>query len=218
MCASGAWCRVGSSRRSSTPVRSSIRGPKRRSTRWARVTKASSWCSDIELKLLGLRESEAGGHYGIASTLRVHENVRVVVTGVHHYGIDVDFRGLYGFVQNVNVDWDPRVEPKDVARVGDEIDIRVLAVAGHRFSASIKHAHPELDPWADPTKFAVGTRHRGVVTTVCEYGSFVEIARLVEGLIQKKHFPGPYVSGQLVEVEVVPGPNDRAIALKPLSP
>lgn len=120
---------------------------------------------------------------GDDALLAVDDVVSARVTAVHPHGLDIEARGRPGFVQPIELSWDPRVSARDVASVGDTVTVRVYAVTDARFYASIKRARPDLDPWCDPERFAVGTRHRGRVDTVHDWGAFVEIAPLVVGLV-----------------------------------
>ncbi len=128
--------------------------------------------------------------------------VRAVVTGVHPYGIDIEAEGRTGFIQPIEVSWACRL-PDEVARAGDSLDVYVYAVTPMRFFASIKRAHPDLDPWRDPTRFRVGSRHQATVELVNDWACFVELEPGAEGIIRLDKFPRAYRQGETFRVEVV---------------
>jgi ribosomal protein S1 len=151
--------------------------------------------------------------------MREDEIVRVVVRAVHDYGVDVEFEGQVGFIQPIELSWrSDGVTPHDTVRPGDRIDVYVYAITPGRFFASLKRARPDLNPWAEPSKYAAASRHRGIVKCVVEWGCEVEIANSVRGMILTDRFPGQYVPGHAIDVEVVSvEPGLKKIELKPLS-
>jgi small subunit ribosomal protein S1 len=136
--------------------------------------------------------------------MRENETINAKVVAVHDYGIDVEAEGLRGFIQPTELSWTAaRANHDDLVAVGDVIEVFVTHVTPHRFSASLKRAHPELDHWRDSSIFAVGSVHDGVIKKVVEWGCEVEIAPGVCGMILLDTHPGRYLSGVAIKVEVV---------------
>jgi ribosomal protein S1 len=101
------------------------------------------------------------------------EVIEVTVSSVEQFGILVEFEGRNGVVLETNVYWDHRDIHKRIAEAykpGDRISVKVLVVAPRQFSASIKHLNPEEDPWYDPSIYALGSTHHGVVTLIFDFG------------------------------------------------
>ena len=99
--------------------------------------------------------------------LHVGEVVRATVTRAEVYGLYLSSRGQGLFVPIPDVAWTTEVRDcRDFARVGDEFDVWVMAFDERKglHWGSIKDAHPEDDPWRDPTAFAPGTVRVGTVT------------------------------------------------------
>jgi len=131
------------------------------------------------------------------------EIVQARVTAVHDYGIEIEAEGRPGFIQPTELSWEERLRPAEAVALGDRIEVYVYAVTADRFYASIKRAHPELDPWADPRKYEVGSSHTGTVEGVSDWGATVKLSSGVAGVILLARYPGPYRRGQHLEVEVV---------------
>ncbi|XYH95823.1 S1 RNA-binding domain-containing protein [Sorangium sp. So ce1128] len=150
--------------------------------------------------------------------MREDEIVRATVTAVHEFGIEIEVEGQQGFIQPTELSWIPEsVAPNSVARVGDLIDVYVYSVTKMRFFASIRRAHPELNPWRDPGKFSIGSRHEGTVRGVFDWGCKVEIAEGVNGMIILEKYPGEYRVGDIIETEVTDAePVLKKIELKPI--
>lgn len=136
--------------------------------------------------------------------MQENDVLRVLVTALYPYGIDVRYGDRVGFVQQIELSWGRVADPSDVVRVGDELDVKVYGIGPEKFYASVRRVRPELNPWAHPEQFAVGTRHRGVVTAIYPAGGVdVQVHEFVSGQIARGEFPGAYDLGQLIDVEVV---------------
>jgi ribosomal protein S1 len=145
------------------------------------------------------------------------EIVRARVTAVHDYGVEIEAEGRPGFIQPIEVSWEDRVRPADVAGTGDLVDVYVYAITVDRFYASIKMVHPELNPWADPRKYEVGSSHTGIVEEVSDWGAKVKLTIGAVGMILLGRFPGSYLRGQSLEVEIVDvDASSRKLELKPV--
>jgi small subunit ribosomal protein S1 len=74
--------------------------------------------------------------------------------------------------------------PQEVLKVGDIIKTVVLSIDREekKMSLGIKQLTP--DPWLQaPVKYAVGTKHKGIVRNTTNFGLFVELEEGVDGLI-----------------------------------
>ncbi len=70
------------------------------------------------------------------------------------------------------------------------------------FAASIKAAHPELDPWRDPAVFSEGASFVASVVLVTQYGCFVELRPEVWGLLPRENCPEGVRVGDRLRVAV----------------
>ncbi|MEW5989607.1 MAG: S1 RNA-binding domain-containing protein [Chloroflexota bacterium] len=106
------------------------------------------------------------------------------VTGLRDFGAFVDLGGAEGLIHVSELAWHRVNHPKEVVKVGDEIDVYVLKLdpSGQRIALSRKRAIP--DPWTLVSeKYLVGQLIEGVVTRIMDYGAFVEIEPGIEGLL-----------------------------------
>jgi ribosomal protein S1 len=83
--------------------------------------------------------------------------IDAVVERIEPYGAWIDHEGRRGLVGIPEVSWSRIGHPGEALSVGQRIRVKVLAVAEGQFSASIRAARPELDPWRDPAEFSKGT-------------------------------------------------------------
>ena len=150
--------------------------------------------------------------------------VRGVIKNMTDYGAFVDLGGLDGLLHVTDMSWGRANHPSDVVQVGEEVDLLVLKFdrEKERVALGLKQLYP--DPWHDAdTKYAVGTKIKGKVVNVTDYGAFVELEPGVEGLVhvsemswskRVKH-PSKFMHpGDSVEVEILDvQPHDRRISL-----
>jgi small subunit ribosomal protein S1 len=150
--------------------------------------------------------------------------VRGVIKNMTDYGAFVDLGGLDGLLHVTDMSWGRANHPSDVVQVGEEVDLLVLKFdrEKERVALGLKQLYP--DPWHDAdTKYAVGTKIKGKVVNVTDYGAFVELEPGVEGLVhvsemswskRVKH-PSKFMHpGDNVEVEILDvQPHDRRISL-----
>jgi small subunit ribosomal protein S1 len=85
----------------------------------------------------------------------------------------------------IEMSWSKRVKhPSKILNVGDTVDAMVLGVdpAARRISLGLKQV--ETNPWHELTeKYPVGTRIKGKVRNLTEFGAFVEVEEDIDGLI-----------------------------------
>lgn len=125
--------------------------------------------------------------------LRVGQTVTVHITRVLAGGLLVDIPGYHakGLIRTRELAWETETKPtrQQGYHVGDSLDALVL---GRRSDGRIELSRRllETDPWADLTsKLRVGQRVEGTVTSVTDYGAFVELDVGVTGLLHVSQLP-----------------------------
>ncbi len=107
-----------------------------------------------------------------------------VVKNLTDYGAFIDLGGIDGLLHITDMSWGHIRHPSEVFNVGDEQRVVVLKFdpATERVSLGLKQI--QEDPWhrADE-KYPVGSRVKGKVVSVIDYGAFIEIEAGVEGLV-----------------------------------
>lgn len=100
----------------------------------------------------------------------------VNVLKVDAHGIWVSWHEWSGLVRDVDLQWQrTKVDVASFAKVGDVLQVYVLRVAVElrQFAASIKHLHPENNPWRIPDIYACGAIFKGSVIQKCDYGDII---------------------------------------------
>jgi small subunit ribosomal protein S1 len=120
-------------------------------------------------------------------TLEVLEEGQIVegvVKNITDYGAFIDLGGIDGLMHITDMSWGRINHPADILTVGQKIKVKVLQFErqNQRVSLGLKQTTP--DPWANiATKFPVGSRVKGKVTSITDYGAFVQLLEGVEGLV-----------------------------------
>ncbi|MBN2124080.1 MAG: 30S ribosomal protein S1, partial [Deltaproteobacteria bacterium] len=106
------------------------------------------------------------------------------VKNITEYGLFIDLGGIDGLLHITDMSWGRVGHPSEMYQVGDEITVKILSYDKDtgRVSLGLKQLKP--DPWTRADEnYPVGTRVRGRVVSLADYGAFVEVEEGIEGLI-----------------------------------
>src|SRR5664280_771730 len=167
---------------------------------WSRVAKPADMLSvgqEIEARVLkidpekrrislGLKQLQPDPWHSVAEKYKAGERVRGAVTRVSDFGAFVALRpGVEGLIHISEMSWAKKArQASDVVKPGETVEAVVLAVSpsDRRISLGLKQALG--DPWAEVTqKFGVGSVIEGPVTSLTNFGAFVQLSEGVEGMI-----------------------------------
>jgi small subunit ribosomal protein S1 len=106
------------------------------------------------------------------------------------FGAFVDLGGGDGLIHISEFAWHRISHPKEMLRVGQEIQVYVLKVnrKRKRVALSLKRLTPH--PWETVNeRYHVNQLVEGQITRVTDFGAFIEIEKGIEGLLHTKHLP-----------------------------
>ncbi len=121
---------------------------------------------------------------GTLEKLREGVVMQGVVKNLTDYGAFIDLGGIDGLLHITDMSWGRVQHPSEMLNVGDEIRVVVLKfdAATERVSLGLKQI--QEDPWAvAEERFPVGSRVKGKVVSITDYGAFIELYPGVEGLV-----------------------------------
>jgi small subunit ribosomal protein S1 len=119
------------------------------------------------------------------------ETRRGTVTSITSFGAFVDLGGADGLIHVSEMSWGRVDNPRQVLKVGEELDVYVLDVDRQRkrIALSLKKLQP--DPWTIvDDHYRVGQLVEGRVTRVLDFGAFVEVDLGIEGLLHASEMIG----------------------------
>jgi small subunit ribosomal protein S1 len=190
-----------------------------------RITKLDTASEDVVVDRRSvLEERERAAKEEVFGTLHEGAIVRGTVRTLMEFGAFVDLGGIDGLLHVSDMAYTRNVKPSDVVAVGDTIDVKILKIGkdSKKISLGLKQLLP--DPWSlVPDKYELGSRVKGKVARVADFGAFVELEPGIEGLIHvsemswsKKNVRAQDVVKEGDQVEVVilgVNPADKRIAL-----
>jgi small subunit ribosomal protein S1 len=135
---------------------------------------------------LGLKQTEPNPWQALAERHPIGSRVRGKVKSLTDFGVFVEIEpGIDGLVHISDLSWTKKVRhPSELYQKGDEVEAVVLGieVEQERVSLGIKQATP--DPWETVAqRYPLNTKVSGIVSSVADFGVFVEIEEGIEGLI-----------------------------------
>jgi len=162
---------------------------------------------------LGLKQAEPNPWEMMRINHPIGSHVQGKVKNVTDFGVFVGVEdGIDGLVHVSDLHWTKKVKhPSELYKKGDDIEAVVLGidVDNERVSLGVKQLAE--DPWQTmPKRHPVGSRAKGRVTSVTDFGVFVELEEGVEGLIHVSQLSSERVDkpqqifqpGQEVDAEV----------------
>lgn len=158
-----------------------------------------------------LEESRAEARSDLMDNLKEGQVLQGVVKNITDYGAFVDLGGVDGLLHVTDISWKRVNHPSESLQVGQTIDVQVIRFNEENQRISLGMKQLEDDPWKDiDTRFPIGTRLKGRITNIADYGAFVELEDGIEGLVhvsemswtKKNVHPGKIVSTS-EEVEVM---------------
>jgi small subunit ribosomal protein S1 len=110
--------------------------------------------------------------------------VKGVVTGLRDFGAFVNLGGADGLIHVSELAWHRVDHPRDILKVGDEIDVYVLNLDRDSNRIALSRKRLLRDPWEDASeRYHEGQLVEGVVTNVVDFGAFVALDNGLEGLL-----------------------------------
>lgn len=107
-----------------------------------------------------------------------------VVKNITDYGAFIDLGGMDGLLHITDMSWGRVKHPSEMLNVGDEIQVKVLKYDKEKERVSLGMKQLTSDPWESvKAAYPPGTKLKGKVVSLAEYGAFVELGEGIEGLI-----------------------------------
>ena len=160
-----------------------------------------------------LEETRAEQRSEIVGKLNEGDVVEGVVKIITDYGAFVDLGGVDGLLHVTDMAWRRVNHPTEILTIGQTVQVQVVKVNKDTQRISLGMKQLQSDPWEEvANKYVLGSKHKGRVTNITDYGAFVELEPGVEGLVhvsemswtKKNVHPGKIVStSQEVEVMVL---------------
>lgn len=183
-----------------------------------KVIKFNKKRGNIVLSRRAILQEERGKLRGeVLSQIEEGMVVKGIVKNITDYGAFIDLGGIDGLLHITDMSWGRVKHPSSLISMGDEIEVKILKFDKdkERVSLGLKQVQP--NPWEKAKDvYTAGTKVKGEIVSVKDYGVFIELADGIEGLIHvsemswtnkiknpTKHFnAGEQIEAVVLEVDV----------------
>jgi small subunit ribosomal protein S1 len=137
---------------------------------------------------LGMKQLQAHPWDALPEEVQVGSKVKGKIVNVADYGAFLEIMpGVEGLIHVSEMSWSQHLRnPQEFLKVGDEVEAVVLTLDRNERKMSLGIKQLTEDPWTRPelrTKYAVNTKHTGVVRNLTNFGLFLELEEGIDGLV-----------------------------------
>ena len=107
-----------------------------------------------------------------------------VVKNITSYGVFIDLGGVDGLVHITDLSWSRINHPSEIVELDQKLNVVILDFDDNKSRIQLGLKQLEKHPWeALGEALEVGSKVKGKVVVIADYGAFVEVAEGVEGLV-----------------------------------
>lgn len=117
-------------------------------------------------------------------TLQENQIIQGIVKNITSYGVFVDVGGIDGLLHITDMSWGRIGHPSELVKIGDSITVKVISFDKQHEKISLGMKQLTPNPWENiDKKYPADTKIKGKISSITDYGLFVEVEKGVEGLI-----------------------------------
>lgn len=106
------------------------------------------------------------------------------INNLMEYGAFVDIGGIDGLLHVTDMSWSRISHPSELFKIGDNVQVKILKLDREKDKISLGYKQLTPDPWSTVIEvYPVDSKVKGRVSSVTDYGVFVELEPGVEGLV-----------------------------------
>ena len=131
-----------------------------------------------------LEESRKADRSKLLSDINEGDKLKGTVKNITDYGGFVDLGGMDGLIHVTDLSWERVNHPSEMFSIGQDIEVIVIKYDkdNNRISLGLKQLTD--DPWKNvETLYKVGSKIKSKISSIADYGAFIELEKGVEGLI-----------------------------------
>lgn len=137
---------------------------------------------------LGMKQLEAHPWDSLAAGLEIGSKVSGKIVNIADYGAFLEIKpGVEGLIHVSEMSWSQHLRnPSDFLQIGDDISAVVLTLDREERKMSLGIKQITEDPWTKQdllSKYAVGSKHKGTVRNLTNFGLFLELEEGIDGLV-----------------------------------
>jgi small subunit ribosomal protein S1 len=137
---------------------------------------------------LGMKQLTPHPWDSLTEDVQVGSKVKGKIVNVADYGAFLEVMpGVEGLIHVSEMSWSQHLRnPSDFLKVGSEVEAVVLTLDRDDRKMSLGIKQLTSDPWTNPEilkKYAIDTKHRGLVRNMTNFGLFIELEEGIDGLV-----------------------------------
>lgn len=106
------------------------------------------------------------------------------VKNITDFGAFIDLGGVDGLLHITDMSWGRVNHPSEIVALGDKLKVKVLDFNENKERISLGLKQLTEHPWKDvEEKYPEGSRVRGKIVSITDYGAFMELEKGIEGLV-----------------------------------
>ncbi len=135
------------------------------------------------------------------------------IKNLTEYGAFVDIGGIDGLLHVTDMSWNKQQNPSHLFKSGENVQVKVLKLDREKEKVSLGYKQLIPNPWITAAElYPVGAKVKGKISTVTDYGAFIELEPNIEGLVhisemswsKRTRSPKKFLKeGEEVEVQVL---------------
>jgi small subunit ribosomal protein S1 len=120
----------------------------------------------------------------ILDTLHEAQVIQGTVKNITNYGAFIDIGGVDGLLHITDMTWGRISHPSELLRIGQSMAVKVLSFDKTNEKISLGLKQLSDNPWEKlGEELKVGQKLKGRISSITDYGLFIEIQRGIEGLV-----------------------------------
>ena len=137
---------------------------------------------------LGMKQLTPHPWDSLPTDVVIGSKVKGKIVNVADYGAFLEIQpGVEGLIHVSEMSWSQHLRnPQDFIKVGQELEAVVLTIDRDERKMSLGIKQLTEDPWTRQdvlTKYAINTKHKGVVRNLTNFGLFIELEEGIDGLV-----------------------------------
>ncbi len=131
-----------------------------------------------------MSDQRADSRKKVLGDLQVNQIIQGTVKNITNYGAFIDIGGVDGLLHITDMTWGRIAHPGELLTIGDQVTVKVLSFDKdtEKISLGLKQLTP--NPWEEVEKnLVVGQKIKGTISSITDYGLFVQVAPNIEGLV-----------------------------------
>jgi small subunit ribosomal protein S1 len=137
---------------------------------------------------LGMKQLTPHPWDSLPAEIQIGSKVKGRIVNVADYGAFLELLpGVEGLIHVSEMSWSQHLRnPQDFLKVNDELEAVVLTLDREERKMSLGIKQLTEDPWTKQdvlSKYAIGTKHTGIVRNLTNFGLFIELEEGIDGLV-----------------------------------